>query len=202
MERLGMDCGASGDRRGPHVAVAVTDQSDDPRFRDPLSEVTRKERKFLLAISLATIVLTSLHEKITKIPLIEIETDGLSVASQRTILTALAFVVLYALVAFVVYAWADFVAWRQIIARSDADLVSKMLFPVVRFAEGEVFGAPDPNLKEQLTASRDLAMGRHGKWAHRVRRVSFLRAAWDFFLPLAAGLYSLAMVSWRALTAC
>jgi hypothetical protein len=180
----------------------MTDQPDDPRFRDPLSEVTRKERKFLLGVSVATIVLTSLHEKITKIP--AIETEALSVGSQRAILIALALVVGYALVAFAIYAWTDFVAWRQSIARSDIEILSRVQRPTNPLLEDEVFGVspPDPKHQAEIRMSLDLAFGRNSKWTRRARRGSFWRAAWDFLLPAAVGLMALAMASWRALTTC
>jgi hypothetical protein len=177
----------------------MADQPDDPRFRDPLSEVTRKERKFLLAASSATILLTSLHEKVTKIP--AIETDQLSVGSQRAILIALALVVGYALVAFVIYAWTDFVSWRQIIAKSDVDLLSKMLYPVDYMSSDEVFGNPDPAHREELKAAQNLALGRNSKWSDWARRVSIWRAGWDFSLPIIVGVTATAMAIWRAVTA-
>jgi hypothetical protein len=177
----------------------MSDEPDDPRFRDPLSEVTRNERKFLLAVSMATIVLTSLHEKIKKIP--SIETDELSVGSQRAILIALAVVVGYALVAFVIYAWTDFVSWRQTIAKSDVDTISRMLYPVEHISPDEVLGVPGPSDRSQMLLHHDRALGRHSKWSDWARRVSIWRPVWDFSLPAAVGITAATMAVWRALTA-
>jgi|SRR5882724_1705705 len=177
----------------------MADQPDDPRFRDPLSEVTRKERKFLLGVSIGTMVLTSMHEKITRIP--SIETAELSVGSQRAILIALASVVAYALVAFVIYAWTDFVSWRQTIAKSDVDLLDKMLYPVDPMSSNEVFGSPNPAHREELKAAQNLALGRNSKWSDWARRVSIWRAGWDFSLPIIVGATATAMAIWRAVTA-
>lgn len=201
MARLAVGCAGDCERRDIHMA-AVNEEPVDPRFRDPLSEVTRKERRFLLAISMGTIVLTSLHEKITKIPLIEIETDGLSADSQQKIMAALAAVILYALVAFVVYAWADFVAWRQTIAKSDTTMLSDMLYPVSDFTSNRVFGEPSADMKERIKTSLDLAHGRNSKWTRRVRSVAYLRAVWDFLLPISLGAVAAAMAGGRALTIC
>lgn len=181
--------------------MAVTVPDVDPRLRDPLSEVTRRERKFLLAVSVSAIVLIGLHENIRSIPSIGISDIGSS--GQRNILIAVAAVVLYGLGAFVIYAWSDFVAWRQSIARSDAEFLSGQLNPVVRLPGETVPTRPDPKLSIADTErALGLAVGRHDKWTSMARLMSIARAVWDFFIPCVLGVVAFAMTSWKAYAIC
>lgn len=83
--------------------------TQDPQLRDPLSEVTRKERLYLLAISTIGITI----EYTGLIPS-EITTFGIRFgeADQNYLLIILALVITYFLVAFTLYAASDFLAWR------------------------------------------------------------------------------------------
>jgi hypothetical protein len=75
---------------------------------DPLSDVTRKERLYLLAVSIIGIA-------IVKTGLIPTEISTLGVkfeeANQKTLLFVFALVALYFLAAFLIYAVADFYTW-------------------------------------------------------------------------------------------
>lgn len=77
---------------------------------DPLTETTRKERKVLLGIA-------ALGIAIVKVPLVptKFSTLGIEFASinQANILTLYALLVAYFLVAFLIYGFSDYVAWRR-----------------------------------------------------------------------------------------
>lgn len=79
------------------------------RFGDPLSEVTRAERKTLLLVSAIGIVM-----ELTGLVPSKITTFGVefSEADQNLLLGLFGGVVIYFLVAFLVYAWSDFLAWN------------------------------------------------------------------------------------------
>src|SRR2546430_6802694 len=83
--------------------------SSDVRLRDPLSNVTRNERKLLLAVSAIGLVLRNAGLVPTKIAALGIE---FSQIDQKILLRATGLIVLYFLCAFVLYAVSDFVAWR------------------------------------------------------------------------------------------
>jgi hypothetical protein len=81
----------------------------DIRLRDPLSEVTRKERRLLLGISALGIV-------IVKSGLVPSKVEALGIqftqTNQQALILALGAVIGYFLVAFVLYAASDLTAWR------------------------------------------------------------------------------------------
>ena len=79
------------------------------RVQDPLSEVTRAERKSLLGVSAIGIVIARSGLVPARISALGIEFDR---TDQRALLGMLAAVVAYFLVAFVVYGISDLVAWR------------------------------------------------------------------------------------------
>ena len=79
------------------------------RLRDPLSEVTRKERRLLLSVALLGIVLVKTGLVPSKVSALGIE---FSQTNQQSILRVLAFVVIYFLCAFALYGLSDFLAWR------------------------------------------------------------------------------------------
>jgi hypothetical protein len=79
-------------------------------LRDPLSEVIRKERVYLLGTSIVGIAILKTGLIPTKITALGIEFRG---ADQAIFLSLLGLVVLYFLAAFVVYAISDFLAWWE-----------------------------------------------------------------------------------------
>src|SRR3972149_1614277 len=85
------------------------DPSFEIRVRDPLSEVTRKERRSLLGVSTIGIIMVKtglIPEKITAFGVKFSKTD------QKSLLFIVAFIIVYFLISFVIYAWSDFVSWR------------------------------------------------------------------------------------------
>lgn len=82
-----------------------------PKLKDPLSDVTRKERVYLLGISAIgiTIVFTGLIP--TEITALGIK---FAEADRRSLLLIFALVVGYFLVAFVSYALSDFLEWASV----------------------------------------------------------------------------------------
>ena len=79
------------------------------RLRDPLSEVTRAERRTLLGVSAVGIVIAKSGLVPSKISTLGIEFDH---ADQRVLLRMTSAIVFYFLVAFLIYAASDLLAWR------------------------------------------------------------------------------------------
>ena len=79
-------------------------------LRDPLSEVTRKERVYLLGTSMVGIAILKTGLVPTQITALGIEFQE---ADQEIFLSLLGLVVLYFLVAYIVYAASDFLAWWE-----------------------------------------------------------------------------------------
>jgi len=79
------------------------------RLHDPLSDVTRKERKYLLLVSAIGLIMLKTSLVPTKIAALGIE---FSQIDQNILLKAVGIIVLYFLCAFILYALSDFVSWR------------------------------------------------------------------------------------------
>jgi hypothetical protein len=148
------------------------------RLQDPLSEVTRKERRALLAASTVTIVVT----KTGLIPS-KIEALGISFSpgDQHSLLLVLGAVVLYFLVAFITYGLSDFLAWKlafnvSIRDRMERDFLAKK---------------KNKDLDEKL---RDVFLRNSRTLLAAVRPISFLRTVFEFVVPIAIAVFALAYV--------
>ena len=78
-------------------------------LRDALSEVARKERRSLLGISLFGITLKIGGMVPSKIPSLGIE---FQLANQQALLLIVASIILYFIVAFIIYAASDYLSWK------------------------------------------------------------------------------------------
>ena len=76
---------------------------------DPLSEVTRKERRALLGISALSIAISITNLIPTKIPALGVEFPPIE---QGHLLLAITGVVIFYLIAFIIYAWTDYTNWK------------------------------------------------------------------------------------------
>jgi hypothetical protein len=148
---------------------------------DTLSETTRKERKALLGVSLAAMVIA----KTGLIPS-KIENLGIEFSSQdrATLLYLIVVAVVYFLTAFVIYAWSDFVRWRLSIHRTTLGLRESSVAEEtvsddrwVPLGDGGIFGQTSPEYEERRLESerrerkvklRD-EYARRTKWVVRVR---------------------------------
>jgi hypothetical protein len=154
---------------------------------DPLSETTRKERTALLGLSILGVALVKVPLVPEKLALLGIE---FAKVQQGTFVRLFALVVLYYLVAFSIYAFTDYVAWRrkEVITLLEYDHQSK---------ERRVSAKADLDalLNE---SSADSKPRRHPEPAY-VGFASYwlafsaarLRAAFEFVLPVVFSLYAL-----------
>jgi len=158
----------------------------DILLRDPLSETTRRERKFLLATS--AIALTVLHAGLvpTKIEALGIQ---FSQVDQKVLLRAMAAVIAYFVCGFLVYGVSDFVAWRRDfhLSRREALLEQMRKYKEYESLSGERSEDESTKPFKKLTYFE--------KWQYESQLLmraefptSFVRACFDFLLPIAVGI--------------
>ena len=155
----------------------------DIRLRDPLSEVTRKERKFLLGISIIAITLVKAGIVPTKLSALGVEFGK---TDQQSLLWVLGLITLYFLIAFVIYASSDFLAWRLAFRQAFRRSLKERW-------EAELKG--DDSDKRLREYEQDIRM----KMSNRVvfllsGPVSFIRALFEFLLPVVIGVYTIILV--------
>jgi len=152
----------------------------DIRLKDPLSDVTRKERRTLLGVSALGIVMVKTGLVPTKISALGID---FSPTDQKTILQAVAVVVIYFLVAFITYAASDFLAWRHALALSVRE---SMINKAKEEAEASIRSCREITDKVeevfQREFGREMILSRMG-----MRPVSTFRALFEFALPILVG---------------
>lgn len=153
-------------------------------LRDPLEEVTRNQRRSLLAASGIGIAIAW-----TGLVPTEISTLGIkfSQTEQSTLLFFIGVVVLYFLVAFLLYATSDIVAWR--LAYGAAEMKSFAEFRE-KVEEAELEGRSD-----------DVEEYYRDRWGtgfrflpFLVRPASLVRAIFDFLVPIAVGIYAIGVL--------
>lgn len=154
-------------------------------LRDALSEVARKERRSLLGISLFGITLKNSGMVPSKIPSLGIE---FQLADQQTLLLIVAFIILYFIVAFIIYAASDYLSWKL-------EIKSWVLEKTV--SENEEFYhyhnyCPQPgSCDEEIERDRGKLHKNYRIYFRLVAPTSIVRALFDFGLPIAVGAYAL-----------
>ena len=149
----------------------------DVLLHDPLSEVTRKERRMLLAVSMVGIILVKMELVPTKISALGIE---FAETNQKALLSILALAVIYFIIAFIIYAASDFLAWRKSIR---ANLIDTVLERANKEKE-------NPAL---ISREREIIMkyGQSERYLFVLSKpVSAARALFEFLLPVIVGIYS------------
>lgn len=157
---------------------------------DPLSEVTRKERRVLLGLSVLGLALV-------KVPLVpeRFATLGIEFTrpNQSTFLTIYALVVFYFLVAFLIYAFTDYVAWRRERVRRDLEYTRQHVASQVALGEmGLTMLAEERDRRANLSDRSAKALAYRGLASYKVAEVaSKARAVFEFGVPLVFSLYTI-----------
>ena len=156
---------------------------------DPLSPTTRKERTALLGLSMLGIALVSVPLVPEKLALLGIE---FAKVQQGTFVRLYALVIAYYLIAFCIYAFTDYVAWRrqEVITLTEYDLQR-----LERQAGRSVHDEPLPNMATATKPSKraphtnPVYVGFASYWlAFTSARA---RAAFEFLLPIGFAVYAL-----------
>jgi ABC-type multidrug transport system fused ATPase/permease subunit len=160
------------------------------RIRDPLGELTRKERRNLLAISTVAIVVVHTGLVPTRFSGLGIDFGPLERVAFLKILTG---AVAYFLVAFVVYAVADWLSgrWRLEVAfKADLDAFeARLRDDLVHRSQGQT---PLAEVMADVRNDLDAYLEKSGA---RLRRATTpivaFRAAFELAVPLGLGIYAL-----------
>lgn len=143
------------------------------RTRDPLSQVTRAERRTLLGVSALAILMVQSGLIPTRISALGVEFGQ---ADQRALLSMLSLIVVYFLVAFVIYAASDLVAWR--VAYHQA--LRERRIELARMEVTDKFREASVNAR--------VADGQ--AWSRASKPIVVIRAIFEFGFPLAVGIYT------------
>jgi hypothetical protein len=169
---------------------------------DPLSEVTRKERLYLLGVSTIAVVI-----KLTGLVPTEISALGIKFekANQETLLFYLGLVVLYFLGAFVLYGTSDLLAWLEKYRFARASVEQPALERYQQLAvERDRIGLSEGS---SVTPSREdeIAFQAKKKIAEEYLRdleksrrpaviIGGFRAIFEYLLPVLVGTYALVVL--------
>jgi hypothetical protein len=161
---------------------SVRERLAEAAVKDPLSEVTRKERRFLLGFSIICYALLRAELVPTRISAFGVD---FSDANRQALLHVLALAMVYLLIAFAVYAASDFVSWRV------AFYSAYRVFGSTPIPKEEAGDPKFPGLSEFRRGVYQLG-NPTSELAHRLSfPVSLLRGLLEFLLPLGFGGYVL-----------
>lgn len=161
---------------------------------DPLSEVTRKERRSLLGVSMLGLALITIPLVPHKIAALGVEFDEIN---QTTFVNIYSLLLAYYFTAFLIYAVADYIAWRRgDVIRYSAYKKEQGLLPAPLRPKGQL---PDQRGTDRPTST---LWGKSENIAYR-GATSFLagmiasraRACFDLVFPLVFAGFVLARLS-------
>ncbi len=135
----------------------------------------------LLAVSVLGVVLVKTGLVPTKISALGVEFDK---TNQQALLGVLALVSLYFFIAFIIYAAADFLAWRRALLKYRVDRMREHA-KLRRELTKEHLKQEEAFIWEQSKGSFLFGL---------VGLVSILRALFEFLLPLAVGVYAIQLL--------
>lgn len=157
----------------------------DQRILDPLSEVTRKERTSLLGASLIAFALSQ-GGLIPK----QIDAFGISIsdAEKVSLLALTALVLLYYVLAFMIYSVSDLKARDLVIQRGNQSIDPGMLTEL-RTLSSTSIDFENPQALEKFGRLAD-----ETRLAASVKKVGGIRVLFDAHLPIVTGISALAFV--------
>lgn len=152
---------------------------EEIHLKDPLSQVTRNERRNLLGASAIGIVIVKTGLIPSKISALGIE---FTQTDRRSLLLAIAAIVGYFLLAFLVYASSDLLAWRVSFQKA---LLDSLLSP-----------SQDTDISEDELRKRMKTIGPNLRsfWFEMAKPISFVRAIFEFVVPILIGGYAIYML--------
>lgn len=160
----------------------------DPTASDPLSDVSRAERKALLVSTFVAIAISKGGLIPKEIPSLKITLEA---TQELTLLFLVAAGLCYYLFGFWIYGLSDLKRRRAILAADEAeagDVAGKFL-EEFKASRSESLSTMDPALVSQLGQ-----MSRFATVASDVRKFSPVRILYDFYLPLVLGSVALGLV--------
>lgn len=144
---------------------------------DPLSEVTRRERKYLLGISVIGLFVSYSGAIPTKIAALGIE---LTTSNQESFLVILALIIIYFLIAFCIYGVADFLIWRKAYQK----LLENGATELLTWDESDQRRYDE--IHEQIPRADWVYV-----WS---KPTAYIRAAFEFLVPITFAIYAAIVV--------
>jgi hypothetical protein len=148
---------------------------------DPLSDITRRERRSLLGLSvvaIATVKVPILPEKISALGI------DFSLKNQQTFLSIFALVLAYYLAAFLIYAMTDYIAWRR------SKVITQHEYTRQKLSSSIALGKEaEKMLIEELAKDKEMSYRGFASYSAAVH-ASRLRAIFEFFVPIAVSAYA------------
>lgn len=145
-------------------------------LHDPLTEVTRKERRILLGACAIAFTIARTELVPSKISALGVE---FTAGDQKSLFSIMALFITYFLWAFLTYAISDFVAWRVAYYSAVSELAKYM-------KEGSGIGSL--RIKKSPFERKSIV------WGGISRPVSILRALLDFAVPVAVGIATIVLL--------
>lgn len=167
----------------------MSETNKDSSLTDPLSEVTRKERRMLLGLSILGVFFIQAGAIPSKISALGI---NLETSDQRAFLYLMSTILVYFTIAFFIYAMSDFIVWRRIIEKEYIDAYREYMH------ERENY--PNNHFAVELDAEAQNAHKKNIIWNKLAKPMSVSRAIFEFLLPLIVGIYSIAIMAIHAYT--
>lgn len=168
-------------------------------LQDPVSEATRNERRSLLGISTVAIAIVKTGLVPSKISALGIE---FSEADKSTLLWILTAVVLYFLLAFLIYGLSDFLAWRLAYRSAFQKEFQKKakLFEMFeqRKDSSEFMEELTKKVQQMLERNKILPAAFSISLA---KPTSVIRAVFEFAFPITLGLYAIWALKAKSLLA-
>jgi hypothetical protein len=165
-------------------------------LRDPLSRVTRGERKALLIISTTGITIVKAGIVPTKISALGVE---FSPTNQKALLIMIALIIIYLLVAFIIHASADFIAWQISHIKSVKKTLYDFQTELKDILKTKLLAdADDKKVEEQMQSTLEAhhiliekLFSRDKITSSLVYPISFIRAMLEFLFPILLAIYSI-----------
>ncbi len=151
---------------------------------DPLSETTRKERRFLLVLSFIAVAVAQTGLIPTKIEALGIAVEK---TDQKALLLLLSVLVAYLLITFIIYATIDFVRFR---GAYNSALLNHLQ------SEHGFYREQDEPKDPPHERTRKRIGRRIGFYMVMSRRSAFVRTGWEFLFPVVVGIYAIVITLW------
>jgi hypothetical protein len=172
--------------------------------RDPLSAVTRKERLYLLAVSMIGIAMVRTGLVPSKIATFGIELDP---PNRSALLFLLALVTVYFLAAFIVYAASDYIARRAAISMvGESELANvfdrvarKYKYPDGRTLQGQYEAGTLRGREPEAVQELDNDLPQYSTVPGSTQLMAAIRLFFEFILPLLVGMYAIYTLLSRAI---
>ncbi len=166
----------------------VENVSKDILLSDPLSSVTRRERRLLLGVSVFSIAMVKTGLVPAKISAFGIEFTN---TNQRSILWITALIAFYFLCAFSIYAASDFLGWKKVI-RTERVKRAKERLEKAQISDPRYYEEQD-YIARNVPSARLLYLFQNP--------ISILRALFEFVLPFVIGIYAILLLLFHRIPA-